>query len=55
LVVVPQSGWGRSTLRKAWGPMDATSRERRLSLSAVQTNCGIEGEERPKEGEDVGR
>jgi hypothetical protein len=63
LVDIPQSGWERSTLRKAWGPMDGASRQRRLSLRAVQTHCDNEGGERlvgsgaraEKEGEDIRR
>jgi hypothetical protein len=44
LVVIPQSGWGRSTLGKAWRPMDTASRQRRLPPHAVQTDCGIESD-----------
>jgi hypothetical protein len=43
-VIIPQIGWGRSRLRNAWGPMDAASRQNRLSLRTAQTDCGIEGD-----------
>jgi hypothetical protein len=50
-------------VRKAWGRMDVTSRQRRLFLHALQTYCGNEGGERlvglgvrvEKDGEEVRR